>query len=222
MVGGGNSGSQPWDYIAKIVSIGDSAAGKTSLTIRLCEGRFQTDHNVTIGVEFGSRTIEVASNPPKRIKLQIWDTAGQETFRAITKSYFRGATGALLVYDITRRNTFISCISWLHELRQSGEPHMSIILVGNKSDLAAQRQVSTAEAQAWADSQGLHAFVETSAKTGEEVEKAFVSVATEIYENIKKGVWDLKDKNTGVRENTAKTNMVLEDGVKPASGGRCC
>lgn len=99
---------------------------------------------------------------------------------------------------------------------------MSIILVGNKSDLDAQRQVSTAEARAWAESQGLHAFVETSAKTGEEVEKAFVSVATEIYENIKKGVWDLKDKNTGVRENTARTNMVLEDGVTPAKGGGCC
>lgn len=130
--------SQPWDYIAKLVCIGDSGTGKSSLTIRLCEGRFSPHHDVTIGVEFGSRIVAVgppASNAPKspefvtlsgevkqkRMKLSLWDTAGQETYKSITRSYFRGASGALLVYDITRRSTFEHATAWLHDLRQIAE-----------------------------------------------------------------------------------------------------
>lgn len=124
--------SQPWDYIAKLVCIGDSGTGKSSLTIRLCEGRFSPHHDVTIGVEFGSRIVAVgppASTPTspsdgvkqKRMKLSLWDTAGQETYKSITRSYFRGASGALLVYDITRRSTFEHATAWLHDLRQIAE-----------------------------------------------------------------------------------------------------
>lgn len=132
--------SQPWDYIAKLVCIGDSGTGKSSLTIRLCEGRFSPHHDVTIGVEFGSRIVTVgppassstSPNPPdsahpsddgkqKRMKLSLWDTAGQETYKSITRSYFRGASGALLVYDITRRSTFEHATAWLHDLRQIAE-----------------------------------------------------------------------------------------------------
>lgn len=126
--------TQPWDYIAKVVNIGDSACGKTSLTLRLCEGRFQPQHNVTIGVEFGSRVIplppvptdptkppDLVSNPlyTPKIKLQIWDTAGQETFRSITRSYFRGCAGAIIVYDVTRRSTFANAGMWLEELKKA-------------------------------------------------------------------------------------------------------
>lgn len=132
--------SQPWDYIAKLVCIGDSGTGKSSLTIRLCEGRFSPHHDVTIGVEFGSRIVAVgppasnstSPNSPKsatpsgqvkqkRMKLSLWDTAGQETYKSITRSYFRGASGALLVYDITRRSTFEHATAWLYDLRQIAE-----------------------------------------------------------------------------------------------------
>src|ERR1700733_15045828 len=152
--------SQPWDYIAKIVSLGDSGCGKSSLTIRLCEGRFQNHHDVTIGVEFGSRIVPVgppaslqlnvnnpiSQNAPKSsgaekqkyMKLSLWDTAGQETYKSTTRSYFRGASGALLVFDISRRSTFESVTSWLHDLKQIAEEGIVVILVGNKSDLAAQ------------------------------------------------------------------------------------
>ncbi|KAI5787083.1 P-loop containing nucleoside triphosphate hydrolase protein [Geopyxis carbonaria] len=213
----------PWDYIAKVVNIGDSGCGKSSLTVRLCEGRFNPTHDVTIGVDFGSRIIPVS--PDKKIKLQVWDTAGQESFRAITKSYFRGATGALLVYDVTRRETFEHVTEWLDELRSVAVPNISIILVGNKTDLVegeneGRRLVSSEEARAWAERNGLKAYVETSAKTGEQVEQAFVECAQEIYKNIIEGTYDLNDKTHGIKTNTAKTSMGIDEQTTAKTG--CC
>ncbi len=200
--------SQPWDYIAKLVCIGDSGTGKSSLTIRLCEGRFSPHHDVTIGVEFGSRIVPVgppanASLDPstsstsglpssaspqqqKKMKLSLWDTAGQETYKSITRSYFRGASGALLVFDITRRSTFEHATDWLHDLRQIAEEGIEVLLVGNKSDLASssvgiagenKRAVTPQEAEEWCRRNGVMWYVETSAKSGEGVEKAFLEVA---------------------------------------------
>jgi Ras-related protein Rab-2A len=207
------------------------------LTIRLCEGRFSPHHDVTIGVEFGSRIVNVgpspaststddSSKPPpqqKRMKLSLWDTAGQETYKSITRSYFRGASGALLVFDITRRSTFESATSWLHDLRQIAEEGIVVILVGNKTDLADastvdktedtsardhptegldrpnNRAVTTAEAHAWCAQNDVLRYVETSAKSGEGVEQAFLEVAQKIYENVEKGRYDLNDRRSGVK-----------------------
>ncbi|KAL8952637.1 MAG: hypothetical protein Q9222_001443 [Ikaeria aurantiellina] len=248
--------SQPWDYIAKLVCIGDSGTGKSSLTIRLCEGRFVQHHDVTIGVEFGSRIVPVGPSPSspsipspkspqrrnqnqrgnesndsdsppprKRMKLSLWDTAGQETYKSITRSYFRGASGALLVYDITRRSTFEHATSWLTDLRQIAEEGIVVVLVGNKSDLASsstvaangstlvtaqhaqtkglnkdnKRAVTKEEAEEWCRRNGVLKYVETSAKSGEGVEGAFLEVAERIYENIERGKYDLSDRRSGVR-----------------------
>ena len=205
---------------------------------------------MTIGVEFGSRIIPVADD--KKIKLQVWDTAGQETYRAITRSYFRGATGALLVYDITRRETFEHVQDWLKELRAAADPHISIILVGNKCDLAdgggsggggggadgrgsgggggggggsggggGKRAVTLEEARAWAERNGLKACVETSAKTGESVERAFVECAREIHRNIVNNVYDLNDKSHGIKANTARSSLGIDEQTTRAKGG-CC
>lgn len=204
----------------------------------MCEGRFNPTHDVTIGVDFGSRIIPVS--PDKKIKLQVWDTAGQEStslhviehsgtntigFRAITKSYFRGATGALLVYDVTRRETFEHVTEWLDELRSVAVSNISIILVGNKTDLVdgengSRRLVSSEEAAAWAERNGLKAYVETSAKTGEQVEQAFIECAKEIYRNIIEGTYDLNDKSHGIKTNTAKTSMGIDE--QTTTGGGCC
>ncbi|PLN77872.1 secretion related GTPase SrgD [Aspergillus taichungensis] len=246
--------SQPWDYIAKLVCIGDSGTGKSSLTVRLCEGRFSPSHDVTIGVEFGSRIVPVGppasrslgleadrpsfSNPAspgpsqlhtrpdtskdhtvtglpsppqktaerqKRMKLSLWDTAGQETYKSITRSYFRGASGALLVFDITRPATFVSCTQWLQDLRQIAEDGIVVILVGNKSDLVedgsdrAQGRITRQEAEEWCYMNNVVGYVETSAKSGEGVERAFLETAERIYRNIEAGKYDLNDRRSGVK-----------------------
>jgi Ras-related protein Rab-2A len=255
------SGS-PWDYIAKLVCIGDSGCGKSSLTIRLCEGRFSSHHDVTIGVEFGSRIVPVgpphtkpaplsssASNPDsaagapdglpdpprdtsatpqKHMKLSLWDTAGQETYKSVTRSYFRGASGALLVFDLSRRQTFQHVTDWLNDLRQIAEPDIVVILVGNKADLTQlernEREVTREEAEEWARRNGVMEYVETSAKSGENVEKAFMRVAERIYQNIQAGRYDLNDRRSGVKGPGAGTKGQVKlagDASKSATGG-CC
>ncbi|PSN68341.1 ras-domain-containing protein [Corynespora cassiicola Philippines] len=148
------------------------------------------------------------------MKLSLWDTAGQETYKSITRSYFRGASGALLVFDISRKNTFLSATSWLHDLRQIAEENIVVVLVGNKSDLANastvsdadqphqseenKRQVTKEEAEEWCKQNGVMQYVETSAKSGEGVERAFLEVAERIYQNIEAGKYDLNDRRRWV------------------------
>ncbi len=133
----------------------------------------------------------------KQIKLQIWDTAGQESFRSITRSYYRGATGALLVYDISRRDTFNHLTRWLDEARQHANPKMVIMLIGNKSDLE-KREVSYEEGEKFAKENGL-IFLETSAKTAQNVEEAFLKTAQKIYDNIQSGLYDLSNDSHGIK-----------------------
>ncbi|ETN36341.1 uncharacterized protein HMPREF1541_08618 [Cyphellophora europaea CBS 101466] len=253
----------PWDYIAKLVAIGDSGCGKSSLTVRLCENRFSATHDVTIGVEFGSRIVpvgppankalekgntataaELAENSngqQKKMKLSLWDTAGQETYKSITRSYFRGASGALLVFDLSRRKSFESATAWLNDLRQIADNNIVVVLVGNKLDLASQstdieggnkRQVTKEEAEEWCRREGVLKYIETSAKSGENVEKAFLEVAERIYQNIEAGRYDLADRRSGVKKFGAAggrdakqpqaVNLTVGDAAKGGPRGGCC
>ena len=167
----------------------------------------------------------------KNVKLQIWDTAGQESFKSITRSYYRGAAGALLVYDITRRDTFTHLTRWLEEVRQNGNPDMTIMLIGNKSDLDPRRQVSTEEGERFARENGL-IFMETSAKTAFNVEESFLQTSQVIYQNIGRGVYDLSSDKCGIRVGNESTTITgagsqqpgrLDGGnYKAQSGGGCC
>ncbi|XP_061459989.1 ras-related protein Rab-14 isoform X2 [Rhineura floridana] len=150
-----------YSYIFKYIIIGDMGVGKSCLLHQFTEKKFMADCPHTIGVEFGTRIIEVSG---QKIKLQIWDTAGQERFRAVTRSYYRGAAGALMVYDITRRSTYNHLSSWLTDARNLTNPNTVIILIGNKADLEAQRDVTYEEAKQFAEENGL-LFLEASAKT---------------------------------------------------------
>jgi Ras-related protein Rab-2A len=259
--------SPSWDYIAKLVCIGDSGTGKSSLTIRLCEGRFSPHHDVTIGVEFGSRIVPVgppSTQPPKpkpslsrdpsassiivseglpepprveksttvpqkHMKLSLWDTAGQETYKSVTRSYFRGASGALLVFDISRRPTFAHVKDWLDDLRNIADKDIVVILVGNKSDLAStgdenKREVTTQEAEEWARANGVLEYVETSAKSGKGVELAFARVAERIYQNIEAGKYDLNDRRSGVKGPGVGGQGRVSLGADSSKGmtGGCC
>merc|ERR1711963_1180040 len=166
-----------YSYLFKYIIVGDTAVGKSCLLLQFTDKRFQPVHDLTIGVEFGSRTISIDDN---QIKLQIWDTAGQEKFRSITRSYYRGAAGALLVYDVTRRETFEHLQSWLEDCRRYSNKDIIIMLIGNKSDLGNKRAVSREEGESFAEKNGL-TFLETSAKTAENVEAAFIDSARKIH-----------------------------------------
>ncbi|ODV91991.1 hypothetical protein CANCADRAFT_575 [Tortispora caseinolytica NRRL Y-17796] len=207
-----------WEYIAKIVMIGDSACGKSSLTIRLTDSRFVDGHEVTIAAEIGTKVMEVGDN--KRMKLQIWDTAGQEHFRSITKSYFRNAAGCILVYDVTRRETFDNIQKWLDDVRDLASPNISICLVGNKIDMSNEsRQVSTEEAYEFSKANKLTAFVEASAKTGDQVEKSYKLVADDIYSKIVSGQVNLGNPQNGVK--APQTNWGIDVSKNDAKYA-CC
>ena len=182
-------------YLFKYIIIGDTGVGKSCLLLQFTDKRFQPVHDLTIGVEFGARMITLEG---KQIKLQIWDTAGQESFRSITRSYYRGAAGALLVYDITRRETFTHLSSWLDDARQHSNKEMTIMLIGNKSDLDHRRQVSFEEGEQFARENGL-VFLETSAKTADHVEEAFVATAKAIYKKIQDDIIDVNNETYGIK-----------------------
>ncbi|KAK9382965.1 ras family-domain-containing protein [Kockiozyma suomiensis] len=166
-----------YDYLFKVVLIGDSGVGKSNLLSRFTRDEFNSDSKSTIGVEFATRSISVDG---KTIKAQIWDTAGQERYRAITNAYYRGAVGALLVYDITKNGTYENSSRWLKELRDHADSNIVIMLVGNKSDLRHLRAVPTEEAKNFAAENNL-SFIETSALDASNVELAFQNILTEIY-----------------------------------------
>ncbi|KAL7157429.1 hypothetical protein ABFS83_02G076800 [Erythranthe nasuta] len=173
---------EEYDYLFKVVLIGDSGVGKSNLLSRFTRNEFCLESKSTIGVEFATRTLQVDG---RTVKAQIWDTAGQERYRAITSAYYRGALGALLVYDVTKPTTFDNVTRWLKELRDHADANIVIMLIGNKTDLEHLRAVATEDAQGFAEREGL-SFIETSALEATNVEKAFQSALSEIYRIISK------------------------------------
>jgi Ras-related protein Rab-2A len=173
-------------FLFKYIIIGDSGVGKSCLLLQFTDKRFEASHDLTIGVEFGARMIQIDG---KHVKLQVWDTAGQESFRSITRSYYRGAAGALLVYDVTRRETFEHLQTWLDDCKENSNMNMSILLIGNKCDLADRREVTETEGRQFAEKNGL-LFIETSAKTAQNVDEAFLQTGKAIYAKIQSGQLD--------------------------------
>ncbi|KAL6546475.1 Ras-related protein ric2 [Orobanche minor] len=188
-----------YDYLFKVVLIGDSGVGKSNLLSRFTRNEFSLESKSTIGVEFATRSLTVDG---KVIKAQIWDTAGQERFdlkrvvvleyRAITSAYYRGAVGALLVYDVTRHSTFENIERWLRELRDHTDPNIVVMLIGNKSDLRHLVAVSTEDGTSFAERESLY-FMETSALDATNVDNAFTEVLTQISRIVSKKTMETSD-----------------------------
>ena len=183
----------------KLLIIGDSGVGKTSILLKYVDNFFTDQHIATIGVEYKTKVITKG-----KYKIQIWDTAGQERYRSITSAYYKGAKGALIVYDITRKNTFDNIDKWISDLKLNGDKNICILIVGNKSDLNEQREVDEELGKKKAE-MFKTAFMETSALNGENISKAFEEVIEQIYqlnknafeENAKKDI----DRGVNLNEN---------------------
>lgn len=171
-----------YDYLFKIVLIGDSGVGKSNLLSRYTKNEFHLGSKATIGVELAQKTIEVEE---KNIRAQIWDTAGQERYRAITSAYYRGAMGAILVYDIAKVTSFQNLDKWITELKEHAEPDLSVIIIGNKSDLKHLRMVETKRGNQYAIDQDM-LFMETSALDSTNVNEAFEELVKHVYDGVKK------------------------------------
>ncbi|KAG5002253.1 hypothetical protein AAZX31_08G335300 [Glycine max] len=202
------------EYLFKIVLIGDSAVGKSNLLSRFARNEFDSNSKATIGVEFQTQLVEIDG---KEIKAQIWDTAGQERFRAVTSAYYRGAVGALVVYDISRRGTFDSIKRWLQELTTQNDSTVARMLVGNKCDLENIREVSTEEGKSLAEEEGLF-FMETSALDATNVQTAFEIVIREIYNNISRKVLN----SDSYKAELSVNRVSLVNGAGSKQGPSCC
>ncbi|GAB2221553.1 hypothetical protein Droror1_Dr00012737 [Drosera rotundifolia] len=212
--------NQKIDYVFKVVLIGDSAVGKSQLLARFARNEFSVDSKATIGVEFQTKTIVIDK---KTVKAQIWDTAGQERYRAVTSAYYRGAVGAMLVYDMTKRQSFDHMARWLEELRGHADKNIVIMLIGNKCDLASLRAVPVEDAKEFAERESLF-FMETSALDTTNVESAFFTVLTEIYRTVSKKSLLANGDLDGAGAGLLKGTLITVPGSEANNKGRggCC
>ncbi|KAI3466760.1 hypothetical protein Pfo_023423 [Paulownia fortunei] len=207
-----------YDYLFKVVLIGDSGVGKSNLLSRFTRNEFSLESKSTIGVEFATRSLPVDG---KVIKAQIWDTAGQERYRAITSAYYRGAVGALLVYDVTRHSTFENVGRWLQELRNHTDSNIVVMLIGNKSDLRHLVAVSTEDGTSFAEKESLY-FMETSALEATNVDSAFSEVLTQIYRIVSKKTIETGEDGGASNVPTKGEKIDVSKDVSAMKRGGCC
>ncbi|XP_062196553.1 ras-related protein RABA5c-like [Phragmites australis] len=215
---GDESEGEAEEYLFKVVIIGDSAVGKSNLLSRYARNEFNLHSKATIGVEFQTQSMDIDG---KEVKAQIWDTAGQERFRAVTSAYYRGAFGALLVYDISRRSTFDNVGRWLQELNTHSDTTVAKMLVGNKCDLENIREVPVEEGKALAEAEGLF-FMETSALDATNVKTAFEIVIKEIYGNVSRKILNSDSYKAELSLNRVSIDGDSKDDQKQTSRFGCC
>ena len=186
-----------YDYLLKYIIIGDAGVGKSNILLRYVYNTFKPEYQLTIGVEYGEKTI---NSKDKIFKIQIWDTAGSEQFRSITRPYYKNTVCAVVVYDISNRESFDNVINWIEDCKLNSPKSVFITLVGNKCDLEEERQVSNEEGSEFATRYGL-SFFETSAKNQVNIEEIFNNSADFIADRINKNYYDLDNEACGIKKN---------------------
>ena len=184
-----------FDYLFKYIIIGDAAVGKSNILLKYAHNQFKSEYQLTIGVEFGAKNMNLNN---KVYRIQVWDTAGQENFRSITRAYYKNSVCALIVYDISNKESFDNVSIWVDDCRNQSPKTITLILVGNKSDLEAERQVTYEEGEQFAKENGMM-FFEVSAKTGSNIETTFVKSAMEIAKKIENNTYDLSNESCGIK-----------------------
>jgi small GTP-binding protein len=203
-----NTSDYEYDYNLKFILIGDTNVGKSNLILRYIHNDFALNYKPTIGVEFSNKYVTSKTNT--KYQLKIWDTSGQERFKSIVRSFYINTACAIVVYDITNRDSFKSCEYWIEETKCLSE-HVTLILVGNKNDLQDTRVISEDEGKTLAEEHGM-LFIETSAKTGSNVNELFKMLVETVDNNISEGLYDLSDDSTGItRYNNNKRSVLTYD-----------
>ena len=205
-----------FNYLFKFIIIGDSSVGKSNLLLRYLNNKFEDEYQSTIGVEFGAKNLEIDNI---NYRIQLWDTAGQEQFRSITRAYYQNSVCAIVVYDISNEITFKNVKDWIDDVRAQSPKNIYIMLVGNKNDLVEKRQVSYEKGLEYANSNNIN-FIETSAKTGENVENVFYNCTIEIAKKIKNNEYDLSDDSCGIKVGEIVSQKNVNN--KKIKRNKCC
>ena len=216
-----------YNYLFKYIIVGDPSVGKSNLLMKFAHNKFTDEYQATIGVEFGAKNIEFDN---QIYRIQIWDTAGQENFRSITRAYYKNSVCAMVVYDITSPDSFQHVQNWIEDIHNQSPKTVLIILVGNKIDLEDKRVISYDEGNELAIKNGM-IFAETSAKTGDGIEEIFLKSAKEIVKNMNENYYDLTSEICGIKKGRVKRNSTknlkvgnaveLQNGKKE-EGKKCC
>ena len=208
-----------FDYLLKYIIVGDSSVGKTNLLMKFIQNKFTEEYLTTIGVEFGTKNMKINN---KVYRIQIWDTAGQEYFRSIARAYFKNCVCAMVVYDITCKESFENVKSWLQDIQEESPKTVLVALIGNKIDLEEKRIVSFDEGKKFATENGI-IFMETSAKTGEGIKEIFEQSIREIEKKMEENYYDLKSESCGIKKGRSKNiNLNKDKKDKNQEKKGCC
>ena len=212
------------DYIFKYIIIGDISVGKSQILLRYINNIFNEEYQPTIGVEFGAKNLTIKDFV---YRIQIWDTAGQENFKSITRAYYKNSVCVLIVYDISKKTSFDNVYNWIQDCRNQSPKTILMILIGNKKDLDYKREVNYEEGKEFADKFNM-LFYETSAKTGDNIDKVFFDSANEIIQNMENGFYDLDDEKCGIKISATsekfKNQLIIEneDEQNKVNKKKCC
>ena len=221
--------SNNYNYLLKYIIVGDSSVGKSNLLMKFAHNKFIEEYQATIGVEFAAKNVEV----DKQVyRIQIWDTAGQENFRSITRAYYKNSVCAMVVYDITNFKSFQNVQNWIEDIHNQSPKTVLIILVGNKIDLEDKRVVSYEQGNDFAMKNGI-IFGETSAKTGDGINEIFSKSIKKIVQNVNENYYDLNSELCGIKKGSNNRNISKDDNkdnnnIDLKSGGekknrkKCC